>query len=440
MAEHRKPASERGLFDEAGSDRPPRTRAQPAQRGRRGQGLRVENSIQPMKSRSRRRADETPARAAAAAEAPSPNRAASSASDPARERPRAAPGPAAEASAPVPEHVRQRFVQVGRKYYFPDGERAFTDRGRRLTTRSENTQVIASLVAIAQTREWAQISVRGTHRFRKEAWFAANLAGLKVEGYRPNEFEQSRLVRTLAQRARSDSEPASRESKAVSATSAPDGRDAALATRHARHSLLTGTLVDHGRANYRHDPHEPMSYFVKLDTRRGERIIWGVDLERAIKQSLTQPKMGDAVGLRAVRADPVTVKTAQHDEHGEQIGEGAVQTYRNRWIIEKREFFDRRVAAAQTFLNTAVTAEQGTRVHPELAGTYIQMQAATLTSRRFRDPQEREVFTTKVRSALAESVARGEPLPAVRLRERAAAAPTRRARNLGQREPAPARS
>ncbi|HEX4050670.1 MAG TPA: LPD7 domain-containing protein [Steroidobacteraceae bacterium] len=438
MAERRKPA-ERGLFDEADSDRSQRARGQPDQSGRRGQGMRAENSIHPVKGRARSGASEAVARPAPAADAQSPSHAAAGVADPARERPAATPGPAAEDDVPVPEHVRQRFVQVGRKYYFPDGERAFTDRGRRLTTRSENTQVIASLVAIAQAREWSQISVRGTHRFRKEAWFAANLAGLKVEGYRPNEFERARLVRTLAQRDLPDAEPASDESRTSAAASAADGRDAASAARHARHGLLSGTLVDHGRANYRHDPHEPMSYFVKLDTSRGERLIWGVDLERAIKQSLTKPKTGDAVGLRAVRADPVTVKAAQRDARGEEIGEEAIQVYRNRWIIEKREFFDSRAAAAQTLLDTRITPKQGTQAHPELAGTYLQMQAATLAARRFRDPQDRERFISHVRSALAESVARGEPLPPLRLRERPVTVPTRRARDRGEREPAAVR-
>ena len=52
-----------------------------------------------------------------------------------KEPERAAPL-SAEDHQTVPDHVRRRFVQVGRKYYFPDGARAFTDRGRRLTTPS----------------------------------------------------------------------------------------------------------------------------------------------------------------------------------------------------------------------------------------------------------------------------------------------------------------
>ena len=34
----------------------------------------------------------------------------------------------------VPEEVKRRFVEVKNKYYFPDGARAFTDRGTRLRT------------------------------------------------------------------------------------------------------------------------------------------------------------------------------------------------------------------------------------------------------------------------------------------------------------------
>src|SRR6185437_15406129 len=98
----------------------------------------------------------------------------------------------------VPEHVRKKFVQVGKHYYFADGARAFSDRGQRLTSPSENTEVVRSLVAIAEARGWSEITVRGTARFRKEAWFAARLAGLEVRGYRPSKFERAHLVRTIS--------------------------------------------------------------------------------------------------------------------------------------------------------------------------------------------------------------------------------------------------
>src|SRR5258708_29203798 len=109
--------------------------------------------------------------------------------------------PKKRAAAPhVPEDVRKRFVQVGAKYFFPDGARAFTDRGSRLTTPSENTEVIKSLISIAHARGWNEITVTGTERFRRDAWAQARLLGLDVRGYKPTDIENERLVREIARR------------------------------------------------------------------------------------------------------------------------------------------------------------------------------------------------------------------------------------------------
>ena len=338
---------------------------------------------------------------------------------------------ASEKPAPeraVPEEVRRRFVQVKNRYYFPDGARAFTDRGTRLTTSSENTEVVRSLIQIAEVRGWSEVTVRGTERFRKEAWFAARLAGLEVRGYQPTEFEQGRLVRTLGRQG-----PAPVEDS-VTAGDRPPPAEPEAREHEKRGGLLTGRLVDHGAAPYRQDPHEPISYFVKLETPRGERTIWGVDLERAFKESLTKPEIGDEVGLRAVRQEAVKVRAQKRDADGALI-EHDLDTHRNHWIIEKRGFFEARAQAARTVRDTSIDPKQAVKEHPELAGTYLQVHAAELAAKRIRDPEDRERFVQKVRSALADSVACGEPLPAVRLRERA---PTR-APQAPEREPAPVR-
>jgi putative DNA primase/helicase len=337
----------------------------------------------------------------------------------------------ASVTEPVPEDVRKRFVQVKNRYYFPDGARAFTDRGDRLTTPSENTEVVRSLIAIAKAREWNEITVRGTDRFRKEAWLAGRIAGLEVRGYRPIELEQAHLVRALARM------------NAVTAGETPDPPAERPSpqpkrepeTRERWKGLLTGRMIDHGRAAYQHEPRAPMSYFVKLETPRGDRTVWGVDLERAFKESLTQPSIGDDVGLRSVRQDAVKVKTPARDADGKVVGERDLKTHRNRWIIEKRGFFDSRAEAARIVRDGAVDPKQGVKQHPELAGTYLQVHAAELAAKRFRDPEDRKLFVEKVRSALADSVARGEPLPAVRLRTRI----PERAPQVRTQEAAPAR-
>lgn len=328
----------------------------------------------------------------------------------------------------VPEEIRQRFVQVGHRYHFPDGTRAFTDHGKRLTSPSENTEVIKSLVMIAQARGWSDIAVSGTDRFKKEAWFAARLVGLDVRGYSPTEFEQSRLVRSLARSQppnqpleptippRSPSTSPSREREG--ALPAVDARAAATSeSRERERSLQVGRLVDHGAAPYRHDPRNDPSYFVRIETPSGEREIWGVDLQRAVTESLTHPRIGDQIGVRAVRRDSVKVRRPELDAEGRVIGRSAVDTHRNGWIVEKREFFRERAHAARVLRDASVDRQQAVKQHPELLGTYLQLHAAELAAKTLRNPEDRQRFMTSVRAALADSVSRGEPLPPVPLKE-----------------------
>ena len=322
----------------------------------------------------------------------------------------------------VPEHIHRRFVAVGHRYYFADGAHAFTDRGSRLTTHSENTEVIKSLIAIAEARGWTEVTVSGTERFRKDAWIAASVAGLTVRGYRPSELERAQLARVIA-REQGRAEP--EERSPTDPGRSPDPPSPAAAP--ARDRFIAGRFVDHGAAPYRHDPHERMSYFVKLETPTGIREIWGVDLERALKESLTNPKAGDEIGLRAVRRDAVKVSVAERDADGTLVRESPLETHRNHWILEKREFFAERAAAARTVRDTAIDPKDGVRRHPELVGTYLQMRAAELAAKKFQDPADRATFITRVRAALADKIARGEPLNPVRLRDRpppAKAAPT----------------
>lgn len=368
-------------------------------------GARAENAIRPSK---KLRQGSVAAQAAATASA------SSAAANTAPER-------------AVPEGVRRRFVHVKNRYYFPDGARAFTDRGTRLTTGSENTEVVRSLILIAEARGWSEVTVRGTERFRREAWFAARMAGIAVRGYQPTEFEQGRVGRPSRRQGPGPTEDS------VTPGERPAPAAPAIRSRR-REELLAGQLLDHGPATYHHDPHAPLSYFVKLKTPRGERTIWGVDLERAFTESLTKPQVGDEIGLRAVRQEAVKVRTKKRDADGELI-EREFDTLRNRWIIEKRGFFDDRTAAASTVRDPSIDPKEAVKQHPELVGTYLQVRAAELAAKRFTDSADRERFIQGVRSALADSVARGEPLPAVRLRERE---PTR-APPTPEREPAPVR-
>lgn len=406
------------------------------------------NSIRPRRARERMSRDDLPV---------------SAASPPKRERDsqahsKGAPTDATPASAPaaalspptdswaLPQSVRDRFIEDKRRFYFPDGAPAFRDHGERLTTRSENTEVIRSLIDIARTRGWEEITAKGTQRFRQEAWRQGRLAGLQVRGYRPTVPERAALIRALARQAQSPQMD-------LGVTDETDDRFGAAAagikeseaaragsTRPAAHGprdLIVGKLIDHGRDSYRFDPHESMSYFVEIDTPQGKRTFWGKDFERAMKHSLTQPKIGDDIAMRRTGADPVTVQRRELGADGRVIAEHEVGAARSRWRVEKRDFFEERRAAAEVLRDARVDRLRGSRQHPELAGTYLWLEAAKLTARRHPDPEVRRQFVAVVRGALADSIARGDPLKPVRLRDRAGRVPERKAR---EREPGPARA
>jgi hypothetical protein len=150
----------------------------------------------------------------------------------------------------------------------------------------------------------------------------------------------------------------------------------------------------------------------------GYREVWGQDIERAMTKSLTQPQVGDAVVLQRTGRDAVTVKREVRGADG-QVSPKDVAVFRNRWVIEKREFFEQRTAAAQVVRDPAIDPRTAVRQHPELAGTYLNLRAAELAARGLRDPEDQRRFVAQVRSALADDIERGEPLQPVRLRERA---------------------
>ena len=237
-------------------------------------------------------------------------------------------------------------------------------------------------------------------------------------GYRPTEIEEA-LVREPA---RGLSRPAGSVSADPGAPSPAPPEVRREAPRQSPEERYEGRLFDHGKDTYLHDPDAEPSYFVRLGIPGGYREVWGKDIERAVAKSLTQPQPGDEVVLQRTGRDAVTVKRAERDAQG-QVNHKEVQAYRNRWVLEKREFFEQRAAAAQVVRDEAIRVQDAVQQHPELAGTYLNLRAAELAAQRLRDPQDQKRFVSQVRSALADGVQRGDPLQPVRLRERTVPGP-----------------
>ena len=329
-------------------------------------------------------------------------------------------------SSAVPDHISARYIKVGNKYHFPNGDLAFKDRGRGLSTGLENTEVIRDLVAIAKERGWNEIALGGTERFRKEAWQQANLAGLSVRGYRATELERAQLIRRMGRELDQGREVPSTDYVPPSDRSGASPTAAEQAVRaevqgrpQAPDRVHAGRLLGHGAANYKHDRHAEMSYFVRIETADGERTLWGKDLERAVQQSLSRAGPGDAVVVRQLGAKPVTVIRPVRDEEGRIVDRTEVQTHLNRWSVERAEFLKERAQVAEIVRDPSIDARTAAAKRPELAGTYMELHAAKLIAQDlFVHPADRERFITRVREAIADEIERGEPLSAPRVRSR----------------------
>jgi hypothetical protein len=336
----------------------------------------------------------------------------------------------------VPDSVRDRFLQIKEKWYFENGTLAFQDMGTKLSTKSENQEVIRSFVAIANTRGWEDINiVAGTKEFRRSIWYEASLQGIPVRGYSPTALDEARLVQTMARRRQAEREaqsaPATGPEGAETRTARARDRDRprgrnlgenqeAPASPQKPKRVLYGTLVSHGAENFEFNPQEDMSYYVKLRTDRGKEIVlWGKDLERALRESKSQPKLGDSVGVSHAGREPVTVPKKERNEKGQVLREYEINTHRNEWVIETRAFFREREQLAEVVRDSAVGAKRAVDLNPALAGTYVALRGAELYAKKnFQDPHEQQRFVEAIRRSMARDIKRGAPLYTPALRDR----------------------
>ena len=327
----------------------------------------------------------------------------------------------------VPLEVRERYVRLERKYFLPNGDEAFRDQGSKLTTRSENIAIIRDMVKIAAARYGEEITVSGSERFRRTVWEEAQLANITVRGFSPTREDEARLVRTIArglgaapsaptietaaEAAATRVEPTPTRAPAVDA---PAVRANATVSRGDR--PVFGELLDHGREHFQFDRHEDMSYFIKLRTERGERILWGQDLERALMKSKTQPQIGDRIGVRHLGQETVTVIARERDPEG-RVHERPKTTHRNEWMVESENFFQERARAADTVRDSQIQRDRATEQHPQLVGTYLALGAAEkIAAQRFASAEDRQRFVAMAREVIAQAIERGDPLLSPKLR------------------------
>jgi hypothetical protein len=146
---------------------------------------------------------------------------------------------------------------------------------------------------------------------------------------------------------------------------------------------LGGRLLAHGKAPYRFEPDNRESYYVRLQTADGRQVLWGADLERAIRESKSHAKVGDAVGVRIVSREKLD---------GDRTW--------NRWQVDKAIHIVKERRVAREILEDPVTARRAGKDGASLTGSYLLVTAAEMLARvQFTDETSRKAFVAKVRDA-----------------------------------------
>lgn len=274
----------------------------------------------------------------------------------------------------IPAALRKRFLHHEDKFYLRDegNKLAFEDKGKRLITDSNDPEIARSMIELAVSKQWSTLTLRGSDEFKREAWLHASLKGLDVYGYNPKKADIARLEDLRSEQSRGatnsiDHTPERAATRQGQAAERPAERTvvdetreapreyrqaadvlrqivldqggskeaADLVAREASKRVYLGKVEDHGKAPYDNNPKNEESYFVKVQTSRGERTVWGADLERAVTDGGV--KKGDQIALIEEGRKAVTVQTPIRDEQGNITGTKSVDTHRNTWSATKLE-------------------------------------------------------------------------------------------------------
>ncbi|MBN3786580.1 LPD7 domain-containing protein [Burkholderia sp. Ac-20353] len=273
-----------------------------------------------------------------------------------------------------PERVRKRYLRAGNQYFLKDApyQLAFEDLGPYLVTEHNRPDVVESMIDMVRAKSWRRVRVSGHEAFRSEAWLQGTLLGIDVSGYEPKAADLARLAD--ARQARQDNRIEVAAEVDATAAAGAQGRadDRAVASSalqvdpgaavngaspsssvHAPASeppipeanrnaanddadaprRYAGELREHGGAPYQHNPARSDSYYVVFRDEAGtDQVVWGVDLERAVREA--NAEIGQQVTLENLGKRFVTVRAPILDDEGRVIGEEEKDVYRNTWQVE----------------------------------------------------------------------------------------------------------
>lgn len=326
----------------------------------------------------------------------------------------------AEVKLIVPSEIEKQFLRVGNKFYYPKNRDnkevvAFEDKGNRLETKSNSESIADTLVRIAEARGWDEIKISGTESFRREVWMQASSKAIQVKGYTPTELDKFELEKRLGTSKSHKVEPENkpfrvRENETSQAAqnkadiSAQSAAPITAKTEAQASNDKFSILVAHGAAKYLHDEKNKDSYFVTTRDSKGvEKTAWGVDLERAVKESAAKP--GDKIALANEGQKQVTVNVPVHDASGKVVGSQEKDARRVSWNIEMTQTFAKESTA------------DAVKKYPELAGAAAIL---TVVDKKAEadglNKEQRAVVSARAREGIVNRIERGT-MPSIKVKQ-----------------------
>ncbi|HBT4721714.1 TPA: hypothetical protein MB317_003732 [Klebsiella quasipneumoniae subsp. similipneumoniae] len=238
-------------------------------------------------------------------------------------------------------HAQQ---QDGTVLYSVDDRPAFYDHGSHLTmapdASKQNEAVLAALLT-ASAHYQGRITLTGSEEFKARAISLIARYDLKVS--MKSATQQAMLDDARrALHARSDRinvAPADTAPQAGAPDKNPQMASAPTAPGTAEENLpaavprgqYTGVLTQHGAAPYQHRENASASYYVTLETNKGLETIWGVELEKAVKEF--NCRTGQVVNLNYKGKEQILIRVKEQDASGQEVIREK-QVHRNNWEMK----------------------------------------------------------------------------------------------------------
>ncbi len=345
------------------------------------------------------------------------------------------PGTAAEIR--VPHDVGRRYDRRPGQpdtYLFPGGTvTAFETQPVRIVLHTENPQVTRDALAIAAASGWRRVQADGSEAFRALAWTVGRERGLAVDGHAPSELEKALVqprqrltrrtgddpdaVRAQESPARELGAFASRQTEVAPEPGKPRGRPRGRTPLPSPGDITWGRLSDWGPAPYKFRESERRSFYVRIETTTGPKELWGMDLSRAMSESVTRPQRGDEIGVqfRGSTVLNVPVQASRRDV-SEAEGSPSVRRKLNTWRIESRDWYEERLDQAHALRSDRREDKAPPpRSQASVDAVLIARAAEVFARERIADAGDRARFEQVVRRSLASSLELGERVPAIRL-------------------------